>query len=487
MDVSRHREMGAVRRKGSPAPSPAEQARRDSDPWAMIDVFPLASFICGPDGVLLRYNQRAEELWGLAPDTETGHRFGGAHRLYHADGSIIPSDERPVMRVLRTGLGIRDLELVIERRDGSRVRVLASIEPLFDENQRIVGAVNCMQDITEAHRVEAAWRESEQRLAATYAHAAIGIAEVDENGRLLRVNETTCAIIGYAHEELLQMSIFDVTHPEDRPSDIDRFRQQAAGQEDGYIVEKRLVRKNGSVIWADVRSSTVRDAAGRFLYGIRVVQDITERKNAEMRQKLLLDELNHRVKNTLATVQSLAMQTLRGAGSPEQFRRTFEARLVALSKAHNLLTTRNWEGVNIEEIVAEQLAPYATDPTHVVLHGDSVKLTPRAALTLSMVVHELATNAAKYGALSTPHGRIEVRWSVDRSVGLANGAPGFARLTWAESGGPLVTPPARPGFGSKLIERSTSELDGTAQLDFMPAGLRYCLTLPLSSANSPPL
>jgi PAS domain S-box-containing protein len=342
-----------------------------------------------------------------------------------------------------------------------------------------------MQDITVSHRVEAAWRESEQRLAATYAHAAIGIAEVDENGRLLRVNETTCAITGFGREELLRMSVFDVTHPDDRAPDEAQFHGQARGGS-GYAVEKRLVRRDGRVIWVDVRSSTVRDAAGRFLYGIRVVQDITERKDAELRQKLLLDELNHRVKNTLATVQSLALQTLRGAGSPEQFRRTFEARLIALSKAHNLLTTRNWEGVNIAEIVNEQLEPYAADPARLVLAGDPVKLTPRAALTLSMVVHELATNAAKYGALSTPRGRVEVRWSVDRTVASPD-SPGVARLTWSESGGPPVTPPARPGFGSKLIERSTSELDGTAQLDFMPAGLRYCLTLPLSSANSLPL
>jgi PAS domain S-box-containing protein len=451
----------------------------------MIDVFPLATFICGPEGVLLRYNRRAEELWGVAPDTNPGQRFGGAHRLFTADGNMIPYEERPVARVLRTGVGIRDLELVIERRDGSRVRVLANIEPLFDESGRIVGAVNCMQDITVSHRVEAAWRESEQRLAATYAHAAIGIAEVDENGRLLRVNDAACAITGYEREELLRMSVFDVTHPDDRAPDEAQYHEQARGG-GGYAVEKRLVRRDGRVIWVDVRSSTVRDAAGRFLYGIRVVQDITERKDAELRQKLLLDELNHRVKNTLATVQSLALQTLRGAGSPEQFRRTFEARLIALSKAHNLLTTRNWEGVNIAEIVNEQLEPYAADPARLVLAGDPVKLTPRAALTLSMVVHELATNAAKYGALSTSRGRVEVRWSVDRTVASPD-SPGVARLTWSESGGPPVTPPARPGFGSKLIERSTSELDGTAQLDFMPAGLRYCLTLPLSSANSLPL
>ena len=162
----------------------------------MIDVFPLPTFICGPDGVLLRYNQRAVELWGIAPDLGRGRRFGGAQRLYRADGSPIAIDERPVAQVLRTQTGIRDLELIVERRDGSRIRVLASIEPLRDENGRVVGAVNCMQDITVARRVEDAWPESEQRLAATYAHAAIGIAEIDENGCLLRVNETVCAITG---------------------------------------------------------------------------------------------------------------------------------------------------------------------------------------------------------------------------------------------------------------------------------------------------
>jgi PAS domain S-box-containing protein len=463
----------------------ADQSRLDTDPWAMIDVFPLPSFICGPDGFLLRYNQRAVELWGLAPDLERGHRFGGAHRLYRSDGSLIPNEERPVAKVLRTGSGIRDLELVVERRDGSRARVLARIEPLFDEHDRVVGAVNCMQDITASRRVEEAWRESEQRLAATYAHAAIGIAEVDEEGRLLRVNETTCKITGYGRQELLRMSVFDVTHPDDRDWDYDKLRQQAEGKEDGYAVEKRLIRKDGRMIWIDLRSSTVRDAAGRFLYGIRVVQDITERKEGELRQKLLLDELNHRVKNTLATVQSLATQTLRGAGSPAQFRRSFEERIVALSKAHNLLTTRNWQGVDLKEILIEQLEPYATDAARLVLKGEPVALTPRAALTLSMVFHELATNAAKYGALSTTAGRLEVRWSVGEAMDGPHREPPVVTLTWRERGGPPVVPPARRGFGSKLIERSTGELDGEAQVEFAAEGLSYTVRIPLTPANTP--
>jgi PAS domain S-box-containing protein len=450
----------------------------------MIDVFPLPTFICGPEGILLRYNKRAEELWGVAPDLSKEHRFGGADRLFDADGRSIPTNDRPVARVLRTGSGIRDLELIIERRDGSRVMILANIEPLFDEVGNVIGAVDCMQDITVSRRVEEAWRESLQRLAATYAHAAIGITEVDEDGRLLRVNETTCAITGYSRDELLQTSIFDITHPDDLEWDRANHYQQATGKADSYVLEKRLIRKDGRVIWVDVRSSTVRDAAGRFLYGIRVVHDITHRKEAEQRQKLLLDELNHRVKNTLATVQSLATQTLRGAGSPEQFRRTFEARLVALSKTHDLLTTHSWQGAALDAVVSQQLNPYAADPSRLVVEGDPVALTPRAALALSMVLHELTTNAAKYGALSTPAGRLEVRWRIERREEGA-GWPDCVKLTWHESGGPAVTPPERRGFGSRLIERSTTELDGEAQLEFAPAGLRYSVTVPLTPANSP--
>ena len=461
-------------------PSPEH---RDSDPWAMIDLFPLPAFICDSDGVLVRYNKRAEELWGIAPDLRARQRFGASHRIYDASGKPLVDEDRPVAQVLRTGTGIRDLELVLERRDHSRVRVLVNVEPLFDADGHIVGAVNCMQDITMARRVEDAWREGVQRLAATYAHAAIGISEVDEDGRLLRVNETTCSITGYSREELLQMSIFDITHPDDLARDRSEYGKQSEGDAEGYVTEKRLIRKDGHPIWIDVRSSTVRDAAGRFLYGIRVVHDITDRKEAELRQKLLLDELNHRVKNTLATVQSLATQTLRGAGSPEQFRRTFEARIVALSRTHDLLTSRSWRHADLKEIVSQQLTPYALNLTRLVVQGDAVALTPRAALTLSMVFHELATNAAKYGALSTPVGRVEVRWTVVPTD--APGAPRRVKLTWSEADGPAVALPERQGFGSRLIERSTQELDGEAALEFLASGLHYRLDIPLTAANSP--
>jgi two-component sensor histidine kinase len=191
-----------------------------------------------------------------------------------------------------------------------------------------------------------------------------------------------------------------------------------AGELEFYSVEKRFVRKDRRVIWISVSSSPVRDAEGRLLYLVRVVRDITERKAAEQRNRLLIDELNHRVKNTLATVQSLASQTTRGVPTPEEFRARFEGRLIALSQAHDQLTRHHWESADLRALLSASLAPYAgAAPERVVLRGEDVVLRPRAVLTLAMAFHELTTNAAKYGALAVPGGTIEIRWRPDRLPG----------------------------------------------------------------------
>jgi two-component sensor histidine kinase len=224
----------------------------------------------------------------------------------------------------------------------------------------------------------------------------------------------------------------------------------------------------------------VRDADQSFLYGVRVVQDITERKEAEERQKLLVDELNHRVKNTLATVQSLASQTARGTDSPDTFREAFEGRLIALSQAHDQLTRRHWRSADLHDIITAVVAPYrARAQDSIAADGEDVTLSPRAALTLAMALHELTTNAAKYGALSTPAGRIHVGWRVMREPP----HPTMLRLEWREEGGPAVVAPTRQGFGTRFIEGSVAaELQGTATLAFDPAGLRCIMQIPIDDA-----
>ena len=244
--------------------------------------------------------------------------------------------------VLQTGRAIRDEEVTVQRTDGERIVVLLNIDPLINSQGKLVGAINCFQDVTERKRVLDALdrsqydlRQQEDRWNATYEHAAIGIVEIDAGGRFFRVNEAICSIVGGTREELLGWKLFGRTHPHDRDVDEELYRRQVAGDIGFYSIEKRFVRKDGEVIWMGVRSSTVRDIAGHFLYGARVVHDVSERKEAEERQKLLIDELNHRVKNTLATVQSLATQTTRGTDSPKAFREAFEGRLIALSQAYD--------------------------------------------------------------------------------------------------------------------------------------------------------
>ncbi len=200
--------------------------------------------------------------------------------------------------------------------------------------------------------------------------------------------------------------------------------------------------------------------------------DVGVRRQAEERQRLLAAELDHRVKNTLATVQALASLTLRSSKSPEAFKKTFEARLQAMASGHNLLARGGWEGASLREIVREMLAPYADADKRIAASGPHVRLVPAAATTLIMVLHELATNAAKHGALSTAAGRVALDW---RSDG------GAVELRWAESAGPPVQPPTRRGFGSTSIEQSiVSSLGGEARFDFAPAGLVCTMRLPLS-------
>jgi two-component sensor histidine kinase len=207
-----------------------------------------------------------------------------------------------------------------------------------------------------------------------------------------------------------------------------------------------------------------------------VAFEITERRLWEERQRLLINELNHRVKNTLATVQSLAVQSFRDMGAMHGPNFTaFQERLFALARAHDILTRDNWEGAELREVVGEVTEPYCRQSSgRCEIDGPRVRLTPSMALALSMAVHELATNAAKYGALSLPTGQVSISWTV---------TPGELRhlvLSWRERGGPPVAPPTRKGFGTRLIERSLAqELSGEVDLAYVPTGVVCTIKAPL--------
>jgi PAS domain S-box-containing protein len=365
--------------------------------------------------------------------------------------------------------------------------VLLNIDPLFDADGRLIGVINCFQDITERQRMVEALarsqqelREQEERWRASYEHAAIGIVEIDAEGRFLRVNEAILSIVGGTREELLGWKLFGRTHPDDRDVDGELYRKQIAGEIGFYSIEKRFIRRDGRMIWMGVRSSSVRDPSGKFLYGVRVVQDITERKEAEARQKLLIDELNHRVKNTLATVQSLAAQTARGTTSTEAFHQAFEGRLIALSQAHDQLTRQRWQSADFRDIVKGATAPHLSRPDEqIAIEGETVTVSPRTALTMALVLHEMTTNAAKYGALSAPKGRIEIGWRVEPRPPKSP----LLHIEWRERNGPPVEAPAKPGFGSRFIQGSvTAELRGSVRMNFNPDGLHCTIDVPLDPA-----
>jgi PAS domain S-box-containing protein len=452
-----------------------EQALRASD--EILELLPIATSVCDSAGRILQYNQRAVELWGRAPEPgQTHDEFTAACKFFSASGDILPRSK--LAEVLQTGKAITDEGVMVQRTDGKTIAVLLNIDPLFDAKGKLVGAINCFQDVTERKRMVDALdrsqhdlREQEERWAATYEHAAIGI-------------EAICSIVGGTREELLSWRLQGRTHPDDRDVDDELYRRQVAGDIGFYSIEKRFIRRDGRVIWIAVRSSTVRDSAGHFLYGVRVVQDVTERKEAEERQKLLIDELNHRVKNTLATVQSLATQTARGTDSPEAFRKAFEGRLIALSQAHDQLTRRHWTSADLRDIVEGATAPHlarAPDaPDRVAIEGEPITVTPRVALTLALGLHELTTNASKYGALSVPVGHIDIRWRIERG----DAQPPLLWLQWREHGGPKVAVPERQGFGTRFIEGSVaSELQGKAELDYDPAGLVCTMQIPLDAVT----
>ncbi len=429
-------------------------------------------------GQILDWNPAAEVTFGHSAATALGQDLAQV---------IIPPELRErhnqgMARYLATGevrvLG-RRVEIEALRSDGSRFPVELTVTATSIQGKQLFTAY--LRDISERRRSDAALRESEARIVATYENAFAGISEVDANGRFIRVNEEICRLTGYSRDELMKLRFQDITPPEDLPKDHKQFVRQMTNEISVYQMEKRFIHKSGSHVWVDLSASRVDDDQGRPLYGVRVVRDVTERKKAQEHQKLLIDELNHRVKNTLATVQSITSQTLRHAETPEQARSAIEGRLLALSRAHDVLTRENWEAASLSEIVAQALAPYQNgEAKRFQIKGPDVRLSPRMALALAMALQELATNATKYGALSNDTGAVHISWAV-------NGAALQARLhiSWEEVGGPPVDAPDRRGFGSRLIERSLAkELDGEVRIDFVRAGVVCTVDVPFGQMPS---
>ncbi len=291
---------------------------------------------------------------------------------------------------------------------------------------------------------------------------------------IIFANDSFLSLTGYTREEVLGQSFnFLMVHAANAEA-LAKIEAEFQGKSDGGA-EIRYRRKDGSEFWAALFISPVRSEDGDIVQYFASFVDLTALKEEQAHSRQLIDELNHRVKNTLATVQSIVWQAFRTAPDAKAIQGAIEARLVALSRSHDLLNSKNWKSAGLVDLLNDALEPFVGGRAgRIVITGENIGFLPRAALALSIAFNELATNAVKYGALSNDSGSILIEWKINPTTEGRR-----VILHWREKDGPLVIPPSRKGFGSRVIEHGlTGELGGTVHLDYQPSGLICTMSIP---------
>lgn len=370
------------------------------------------------------------------------------------------------------------------RKDGGIFWASGEMMPLLDDGGAHVGYLKILRDRTASKLAEERLAKSEERLnLALGASSLIGIWDWD-----------LLADVVYADANFARVYDVDPNLAERgapladylrnfHPEDIDDFRAEldrTLDAADEFSCEYRIVQPDGSVRWLLARGRVVLDDNGTPVRFPGASIDITDRKIAEQQRIELTREMSHRIKNILAMVQAIATQTFRMVTTVEEGRTAFAGRLTALARAQDILTQKSWETADIRAVVEGALEPHRSGEGRYHIDGPAFTLTAQQGLGLSLAMHELATNAAKYGALSNDRGKVTIDWSVQPSGGFA--------FHWIETGGPAVSPPERRGFGSRLVERIVATyFDGAAQLEFPPEGVIFRLQGKVPVPSQPPV
>jgi PAS domain S-box-containing protein len=296
------------------------------------------------------------------------------------------------------------------------------------------------------------------------------------DGRITTWNVGAQRILGYFADEIIGKPIDIIFSKEDRQDQAVTTELTVALERGSAKDERWHMRKDGSLFWASGLMMPLRDGAGNIHGFLKILRDKTLERQEQEQRRVLLAELNHRVKNTLAQVQSLVIQTVRSSEDLKDYEEKISSRLVALAKAHDLLINGDWLGASLEQVIRKTLAAHTLDG-RITLEGEQLRVPTTIAVALHMVLHELTTNAAKYGALSSPKGQLLIRWHV-----AARDSHETLLLDWQEADGPSISSaPAIKGFGTRLIERSVDELGGKVRWNFAPSGLHLGLEIPLST------
>jgi two-component system, chemotaxis family, CheB/CheR fusion protein len=415
-----------------------------------------------------RFTDRVTDLFSITPADEGRPITDFAHQLEYADlvkdARIVLADLAPIRREVRSRA---------DRWFDVRLRPYRTVDDKID------GVVITFVDISDRRQIEEALRASEQHLLhekqlIDLSRAPIFVWELD--GSIVQWNRGCEEVYGFKHSEAIGQQSHKLLRTTVPGSSFEQIKATLSerGSWNGEMVQKA---KDGLELTVDSRLE-LNTVEGRRLV-FESGRDVTERKQWEQQQRLLLRELNHRVKNTLAVVQAIAHQTLRTAKTNKDFVQAFEGRVAALGSAHDLLVQSDWKGADLASLAREQLKPHVSDdPSRAQIKGPPVLLPPSLASPFGFVIYELATNAAKYGALSVPNGTVSLNWS------LVPSNPGtMLKFVWKESGGPRVKPPTDRGFGSVLIEKGIPQ--ARVNREFKPAGVVCTIEVPLQSTHEP--
>jgi PAS domain S-box-containing protein len=449
---------------------------------AVVDHMPVGVMVAeAPSGRLIMSNREAERIWRRPVLFREPTERYRAHKGFHPDGRPYDEHEWPLMRAVSAGQTVLDEEIAFERGDGTRGLMSVNAAPVRDQSGQIIAGVVAFSDVTDRRRTEEALRESRASLSLALAAAQAGTWDWSIPSDTVKWSPETYELFGL--DPANGTPGLGDWERRVHPDDLERAKRDVRGAIEGRVPEfhseYRIVHPARGVRWLVSLGRVERAADGTALRMAGINLDITERKRAEERLKLLAAEVDHRAKNMLALVQVIVRQT--SAATVKEYTKAVLGRVSGLARAHTLLSQSRWEGAELRRLVEEEAAPFRrTERERIQISGPPVALSPRAAQVFAMVLHELATNAVKHGALSLPQGRVSVDWRWREA--------GWLSVRWAEACGPLVQVPTRRGLGSNVIERSIAQqLDGEVRFDWRPEGLVCEVGVPSAHLRAPEL
>lgn len=435
----------------------------------VLEALPEAVYTTDAAGRITFYNKAAIAMWGVSPELGASE-FCGSWKLYWPDGTPLPHDECPMATALKEKRAVRGLEAVAERPDGTRVAFLAFPTPIFDAARNLSGAVNMLVDLTDRAIAE----EAAQRFAAIVESSDDAILAKDLNGTIVSWNRGAERLFGYTAEEAIGQPILmliPLERQSEEPEILSRIRR--GERIDHYETIRR--RKDGSLIEISLSVSPIKNREGRVIGASKIARDITERRRAEEQQHLLIREMDHRVKNLFSLASSVVSLSARTATTPSGLASAVSARLNALAMAHTLTVprrsdaaSRNEQTTTLHALIRTIVAPYDVSADNcrprAIITGPDIAISGSAVTSFALLLHEFATNAAKYGALSTSDGRLDIACSEDGEHFI---------LTWTESGGPPVDRQTDgDGFGSILAKATVrGQLGGEISREWKREGL----------------